>query len=387
MKRIYSFIAISSLSLAFVACGGGGEAGSGKQPKDVAEARKWLLEKQTQVKDLEIEIASLEDYISEHDTTQRKEKRVVVTVKPLATQTFEHFVEVQGNVATQQDPAFASSETGGRVIELLVKEGDVVKKGDLIAKVDLESIRKSIEELEKSMELAQDIFQRQESLWKQNIGTEIQYLQAKNQVESLQKTKERLEFEIKKANVYAPANGYIDMVMVKSGEVAGPGTPIVQILNTSALKVVAAVPEVYLPTVRRGDKIRIMFPAIGEEQMATVTMIGRAINPANRTFDIEATVDSKGGLLKPNLLATVFIKDFSKDKAVVVPSELVMQDVNGNSYLMIKEGEKAAKRQVVVGKSYQNQVMLDSGLEGNETILIKGARQVAEGDLLTVIQE
>lgn len=382
MKKLFLASVLTGLSASFIGCGGGASDGGFKEPKDLADARTQLSKKQLELQELTATIENLQSYIAKHDTTQKVQKRVIVTTAPVATTTFEHFVEVQGNVTTQQDPAFASSETGGRVIELLVKEGDVVKKGDLIAKVDLESIRKSIAELETSMKLAQDIYERQENLWKQNIGSEVQYLQAKSQVESLQKTKERLEFELKKADVYAPAGGFVDMVMVKSGEMSGPGSPIVQIVNTSALKVVASVPEVYLASVKRGDKIRIVFPALGEEQMATVVQLGRMINPANRTFEIEASIDSRGGVIKPNLMASVFVKDYQKDKAIVVPSELIMQDVTGQNYVMVKDGDKAAKRPVTLGRSYQNNVVIEQGLQGSEILLVKGARQVVEGDLL-----
>lgn len=368
--------------LLWTGCGGGSDGGNA-EPQNLTEARQMLAAKQSELQALQAHIEKLQNYISKNDTSQKVEKRVLVTTTSIEKTTFEHFVDVQGNVAPQQDPAFASSETGGRIVELLVKEGDVVKKGDLIAKVDLESIRKSIDELDKSLELAVDMFKRQENLWNQKIGSEVQYLQAKNQVESLTKTKERMEFEMRKANVYAPSGGFIDKVMVKAGEVAGPGLPIVQILNTTALKVVAAVPEVYLPAVKRGDKIRINFPALGEEQQATVTMIGRAINPANRTFDIEASIDSRGGVVKPNLMATVFIRDFQKTGAVVVPSELLMQDVSGQNYVMVKQGDRAVKRIVQIGRSYQNKTLVEQGLNGDEILLVKGARQVVDGDLIT----
>jgi RND family efflux transporter MFP subunit len=386
MKKIYSSFALySSLAFSaffFTACGGGETV-----PNTPAELRQYIGAKKDALRALEVEIKQLEETLGKIDTTQKIQKKVLVTTQAVTVRTFEHYVEVQGNVATAENPAMASSETGGRITEMLAKESQYIKKGDLVARVNLESIQKSIDELSTSMALAKDIYERQEKLWKQNIGSEIQYVQAKSQVESLQKTKERLEYELKKANVYAPASGIVEKVMLNVGEVCGPGTPIVQIVNSTNLKVLANASENYLAAIKKGDNIRVVFPALGTEQNARVSNIGRIINPANRTFEVEAMISTEGGLIKPNLLATVFIKDYSREKMPVIASELILQDVNGNNYLMLNQDGKAAKRIVVMGKSYMNETEILSGLDGTEQILVKGARQVIEGDLLEVISD
>jgi len=284
-------------------------------------------------------------------------------------------------------PGYASSETGGRIIELKVKEGDYIKKGALVAKVNLESISKSIAQLDESLSLAQDIFKRQENLWSQKIGSEVQYLQAKSQVESLIRNKESLEYELTKANVFAPASGYVDMVMLKAGEMSGPGSPIIQILNTNSLKVVAAIPEIYLGKIKKGETVTLQFPALGEEQKGRVIMIGRSIHPANRTFEVEASANSKSGMLKPNLLATMLVNDYAVKDAVVVPDQLILQDVSGADYVMVIENNRAVKKVVTMGRGYRNESVIETGLTGNETLLIKGARQVSDGDLLKVLTE
>jgi membrane fusion protein (multidrug efflux system) len=365
------------------ACGGS----SLEKSKDPAKVRAAIKAKQDEIKKLEAEKADLEKWLAQIDSSAKVEKTVEITTKKLSTKDFAHFVEVQGNITTAQDPGMASSETGGRVIQLLVKENDYVKKGDLIAKVDLESIRRSISEIEISLNLAKDMYERQEKLWKQNIGSEVQYLQAKNQVDQLSKTKERLEYELTKASVYAPASGNVEKVMVKEGEMCGPGTPIVQILNSNALKIVAQVPENFLGKVKKGDVVEINFPALDESQSGRVIQISRVINPVNRTFDVEASVDSKGGLVKPNLLATMLIQDYSKPKAIVLPDDLILQDVNGDSYVMVVEGEKAVKKTIKTGKSYENQTVAESGLNGDEILIVKGARQVVEGDKIKVLED
>ncbi len=384
MKHINYIFAILILGLT-VACGGSSETETAA-PTTAKDARTALSAKRQEMKKLKAEMEDLEALIAKIDPSSVKEKEVIVKVAKVKTKDFRHYVEVQGNVMTAQDPAFASSETGGRIVKLDVKEGQFVKKGALIAQVNLESIRKSIAQLDKSLELALDIYKRQENLWKQKIGSEIQFLQAKNQVESLEKNKESLQFELTKASVYAPASGYVDRVMVKEGEMAGPGSPIVQILNTSSLKVVASVPEVYLGNIKRGEKVKVSFPALQQEQEARVAMIGRVINPTNRTFEVEATVKSMNGLLKPNLLSTMFVNDFSADGAVVIPDELIQQDVSGKAFVMVAELDRAAKKIVTLGRTYQNETIVETGLNGEEVLITAGATTVAEGELLKIIE-
>lgn len=385
MKNIFYLFALAGLILA-TSCGGESTESEGA-PQTLDAARKVLQEKRKKLQVLKKEITGIEAIITKLDPKSGKVTGTPVTVAKVEVKDFNHYVEVQGNVVPVEEPGMASSETGGRIMSMTVKEGDYVKKGALIATINLESLKKSIAELDESLSLAEDMYKRQENLWKQKIGSEVQYLQSKSQVESLLKNKERLTYELTKANVYASISGYVDMVLAKEGEIAGPGAPIIQILNTRNLKVVASVPEVYLGQVKKGEGVVLKFPALNEEQKGRVTTIGRSINPANRTFEVEASINSKNGLLKPNLLATMLVNDFAQKGAVVVPDQLILQDVSGADYVMVLEGDKAAKKLVTMGRGYSNETIITSGLDGSETLLIKGARQVSDGDLVEVLSE
>ncbi|MFK7798950.1 MAG: efflux RND transporter periplasmic adaptor subunit [Aureispira sp.] len=384
MKNILYLLGIAAAFGLVVACGG--EETAMKTPETVEEARTALKTKRQALKTLKAEIEALEVLAIKLDPNPPKKKVLPVTTAPVTVKDFNHYVEVQANVVPAQDPAYASSETGGRLINLRVKEGDYISKGALVGKVNLESIQKSIAQLDESLSLAKDIFKRQENLWNQKIGSEVQYLQAKSQVETLLKNKESLEYELSKSTIYAPISGYVDAVMVREGEMAGPGVPIITILNTKDLKVVASIPEVYLGQVKKGEAVTIKFPALEMEQQGRIKTIGRTINSANRTFEIEASVKNNG-ILKPNLLATVMVKDYSAKEAVVVADQLIMQDVSGADYVMVLKEGKAEKKVIETGKSFNNETVIASGLVKEDVLLMKGARQVAEGDLVKVVPQ
>lgn len=313
----------------------------------------------------------------------------MVTAQKVERKTFERFVDIQSNVESD-DIVIASSETGGRLISVSVEEGAIVRKGQLIAKVDMESVNKQIDELNKSLELAADVYERQKRLWDQNIGSEMQYLQAKNSKERIEKTLETTKFQLTKANVYAPISGTVDMVFLKAGEMAAPGAPIAQIISIGSVKVVADVPEKYLKAIKRGELVTIKFPALDMETKAKVSLIGSTINPANRTFKVEVKVPNPKGLLKPNLLAGMLINDFIQKDVVVVPLELVQQEVSGRSYVYIKgeneEGAHAKKVIVETGESYEGEIIILSGLEGGEEIIVSGARGLAKDELIKIIE-
>lgn len=359
-------------------------------PTDLKGRQALLKEKKKELRALEKLIGKLEFEIDSINPDKNKEKpRALVTTQVVERKNFERYIDIQSNVQSD-DVVMASSETGGRLLNVNVKEGAYVKRGQLIAKVDMESINKQIDELNKAMELAEDVYDRQKRLWDQNIGSEIQYLQAKNNKERLDKSLETAKFQLTKANVYAPISGVVDMVFLKTGEMASPGGPIVQLLSIGQVKVVANVPEKYLTAVKRGQMVDIKFPSLDREMRARVSLIGSSINPANRTFKVEVNVPNRDGLLKPNLLASMLVSDYKKEDAIVIPLELVQQEVSGRSYVYVKgvggEGDHAKKVYVETGESYNGEIIITSGLKGKEELIVDGARGLANNELIKIIE-
>jgi RND family efflux transporter MFP subunit len=377
-------ISIFLLTILVISCG--------EKPIDftnVAEVKTELKKKKDAKKVLETEIEELSEIILELEP--RKEKApLLITTQTLKASDFNRMVEVQASVKSDNQ-VYVSSETGGRLLSVQVKEGQYVKRGQLVARVDLQSLQDQKSELETSMSLAKDVYDRQKRLWDQNIGSEIQYLQAKNSYERLQKTMTTLNTQLSKANIYAPISGVVDMEFLKAGELAAPGAPIVQMFNPNKLKITADIPETYLGKVKRGDKVELVIPAINQEMTKSITLLGRTIDPSNRTFKVEVASDSKNGTIKPNLLATLKFNDYSKKDAITVPLEIVQQEVSGKNFVYIaskKDGKDiASKSYVTTGEGYEGDIIIEGGLSEGDQIIIDGARSISNGDPIKIMNK
>ena len=354
---------------------------------DLASKRETLKTKKAELRALEKEIASLADEIESLDTTSKRREPSLVTTIPVEKKNFEREVEIQAHLEAD-NIVFASSETGGRLMSVTADEGDYVKKGQLVASVDLESIDKQIAEVETALSLAKDVYDRQKRLWEQNIGSEIQYLEAKNNVERLEKSLETLRFQLTKSSVYSPISGIVETKVLDAGEMSSPGAPILQILDVSRVKAVASAPENYLKILKKGKSVTIEIPALESRFEAKISKVGRTIDPSNRTFDVEVMLSNKNGLLKPNLLAYMIAVDHAEEGVVVVSSNLVQQDLDGKKYVFIEGkdeiGPVASKVYVETGESNGDQVIVKSGLTGKEKLIEKGARSLMDNDPIKI---
>lgn len=354
---------------------------SEEKKSDVASKKQELAELKSQQTELSAKIKTLETEIGKLDPQQAEQAKVKeVTVAPLATTTFKHFVELQGTIDAKNNVQ-VSPKSGGAVTAVYVKEGDAVKAGTVLAKIDDQILRESLEEIKSQLTLANTVFEKQANLWKQQIGTEIQYLQAKNNKEGLEKRLATLNAQLSQSNVTSPISGVVDRVNVKAGETAMPGVGIVNVVNLSQLKVVAKVADTYAGSVRRGDAVVIRFPDINKELTSRISFVSTTVDPLSRTFTIEAPLPSDNSL-KPNMLAQVKINDISKAKTIVINQNLVQSTENGQLvYVAVNESNKkvAKARTVKTGLSYGGQIEITDGLQSGDQIITQGYQELVDG--------
>jgi membrane fusion protein (multidrug efflux system) len=377
MKNLFF---ISILSVIIVACGG--NQPEGDQTLSGLKARKDSLKAVHE--EVGKQIAALDGQIALLDTS--KKLTLVSTVK-VSRKKFEHYFEVQGNVEAEKN-TMIYPEAGGTIREIRVKEGQVVNKGDLLIRLDQDVLQKSIQEAKTSANLANTIYEKQTRLWEQKIGSEIQYLEAKANKEAAQARLESMNAQLELLSVRAPYSGIIDEIFPKMGELATPQMPLARIVNLEKVYIKSDVSERYIGKVKQGTDVHILLPSSKEELQSSVSLIGNYINPHNRTFKIQIKLDNKSNILKPNLLATIRIKDFEKDSVVVLPEAMIQQTPAGEDFVYLltkKDGHHYVNKKVIkTGMSYKNMVMIKKGLNGNEEIVEKGARSVKDGQRVVV---
>lgn len=362
---------------------------SDEVPTDVPGIKALIKEKKAEIANLEQEVEDLRVEINRLEP-QREKDPVLVQVEKVQPTDFERYTKVQASVMSD-DVVFASSETGGRLTSMTAREGEYVRKGQLVATVDMQSIKDQKAELETSMALAKDVYDRQKRLWDKELGTEIQYLQAKNNYERLEKSLAVLNTQLSKANVYAPLSGVVDAEFLQAGEMAAPGAPIVQIFNPNQLKIVADVPESYLGKVKRGQTVKVSYPALRMDMDKRVSLVGRSIDPSNRTFKVEVSTTSMKGKIKPNLLAELAFVDYTQDDAITVDLPLVQEEVSGKKYVYVtaeSKGKTIAKKAYVdIGEGDGGKVIVTDGLQPGDQIIADGARAVTEGGTVKIISK
>lgn len=378
MKAQYIIVLLTATFLA-TACGGE------KQPNTLAEKKEALAKMKTEAESLTEKITKLDAEIKAADpSTKAAEKVLPVLTQALQPRNFKSFIEIQGTVETK-NTATATPRMAGTYTTVYVREGQSVKAGQLLAKIDNAILRDQIAALKQQMELANTVYEKQKSLWDQKIGTEIQYLQAKNNKESLDKNLAVLETQVDMYNVYAPISGAVEKVMAKTGEIAAPGMPLASIVNLGSLKATANVPDTYLSNIRMGDAVKVKLPDLSREINARVTFISKLVNPANRTFKIEASIPSSSDI-KPNMVSILNISDINKSNAIVINQNYIQSTELGDVvYVAETDGNKkvAKARKIKTGVAYNGEIEITEGLQAGDLIVTEGYQDLVDGQAIS----
>lgn len=379
-KNLFLVLSISWIFL-FAACGDNGNDAI----MDLETKKDKLRQKKQQLRSLQAEIESLESAIEQAENGFSRRDIALVSLDTLVRRDLRHFTNFQGNIETRNQ-VIATAEMSGTIVSLNISEGQSVQGGQVIATLDTEVIESQKAEVETTLALARDVYARQKRLWDQNIGSEIQYLEAKNSVERLERSLQVLETQRSKAVVRAPQSGVVEMLPVRQGESVSPGAPIAVIVDNRNLKVVSSVPENFLAFVNMGDEIEVEIPSLRETITTRINRIGSTIDLENRTFVVEANMPGSISRLKPNLMARVAINDRTAENSIIIPLKLVQYDINGRAYVYVaKEKDErlvAEKRMVSTGLNYRNEIEITSGLEAGDILITEGQMDVSDSQML-----
>ncbi|WP_254244058.1 efflux RND transporter periplasmic adaptor subunit [Hymenobacter sp. BRD128] len=374
MNRNTLFLS-ATFAVALASCGGT------KDPKaELAKLKADQAATQAKIADLEAKTGA--------GKADSATSAVPVSVLKVAPQNFAGYLDVQGRVDFDQNST-VSSRAAGTLTSVRVQRGDQVRKGQVLATVDASILDANLAELRTRLDLARVVYEKQASLWKQQIGTEIQYLQAKNAYEGLQRNLATLNQQRAMYNVVAPYSGVVDNVLPKLGETVAPGAPVVQLNSGQGGKVLADVSEAYAGSIKAGDKALVTLPDLGTEEIpSTVRTVSRSISATSRTFTVELRLPAdKANRLRPNMVATVRIQNYGQANATVLPVDLIQHDEE-NAYVLVvsRTGGKAvaAKRVIKTGQTYNGKQEVTSGLKPGDEVISAGYQNLNEGQIVKI---
>lgn len=371
------YITILSLAIVMIACGE-------QEPKTLIQKKAALQKKKSELVALNQEINDLQAVIeSEDPEAKNKVRRVPVGTTTLTATKFDHFVNVQGTVEAK-NTVNVSSQMSGRITRIYVRKGQSVRRGQLLAQLDTSIMASSLAEIRTQLDLANIMFEKQSRLWKQEIGTEIQYLTAKSQKESIERRIATLREQMSLSRVTSPISGSVDDVMPKEGEIAMPGMPAFRIVNPTDLSLVANLAESYVPFIRRGDLVKVNFPTMDKAYNAKVTVVGQSIDPLARTFTVEIKLPNDP-ILKANMFGEISINDRSTADAIVIPQNLIQKSELGQFVFIANENDgqwKAVRRTIKTGLSYNGEVVIEDGLNAGDNLITTGFKGLSDGQIV-----
>jgi membrane fusion protein, multidrug efflux system len=347
--------------------------------------KKQIESKKAQIIKLENQIEELEGKLS--DTTEKR-TTIAVEIKEIKSEEFKHYITVFGNVEADKY-AKVSPEMNGQIRTIHVQEGQGVRKGELLISLINDVTQSSINEARTGLDLANTTYEKQKSLWDQGIGSEIQYLQAKTQKQLAEERLSMLEAQLRMSQVRAPFDGIVDKIYPKEGDIAGPMIPAVEMVNLSHLTIKADVSETYVGMIHPGDKVEVNFSSLPDEKLnATIKRTTKVINPTNRTFQVELNITNPGEKIRPNMIASIRINDFTSENAFVVPSIVIKRDITGDYLYLATTAEGnaliAKKRYLQRGTSYEGNTMITKGLKEGDKVVVAGYNLVSSGTYLVV---
>lgn len=377
MKRLLTLITISTL---LISCGG--DAVKNELEKKKADLNK----KKEKLVKLQKEIAELEDFIAKNDTSAKVDKKKQVNIVVVKPQPFQHFIELQGTVDSEEN-AFVSPAAPGLITNINVKVGDRVSRGTIMASTESSALQSTLVEVNTALDLATVAYEKQKRLWDQKIGSEIQYLQSKTQMESLQARQKAVQGQLAMTRVIAPFNGTVDDVALKLGEMASPGYNGIRVVNLDKMKVTAKVSDTYVSKVKKGAAVNVFIPDMNKSIDTKIAFVSQNINSMSRSFTIDIKLDNKDKMLKPNLIAKVRINDETIDNAIVIPSKILQKNQDGSFYILIAVKQKngimtAKKLDIKTGADYNGQTVVTEGLKDGDIIITDGYQDLIDGQTI-----
>lgn len=351
-------------------------AACSNKPKD---KKAELADLQKQQAELNTKITALQAQVGTGDSS----KTADVSVIAIKQGQFTNYVQIQGRIDAQ-DNVTAYPQAQATITAIYIKVGDHVRKGQTLAQLDNSVLQQNIAQAQAQATLSQTLFQRQKNLWDQKIGTEVQFLQAKTQLQTSQKQVASLRQQADLYRITSPINGTVDQMDLKLGQVAAPGSTGIRIVNADVLKVKADVPESYASSVNQGDSVNVLVPDANDSLKTRISFAAKVIDPLSRSFGVEVKLPHRSGL-RPNMTAVIKIANYTKRSAIAIPVSAIQKSENGD-YVFVNNNGAAKRKNIKEGATSNGLTEITSGLSNGDQLITDGASDLEDGDRVRVIQ-
>ena len=310
----------------------------------------------------------------------------IVSVQSLTTQPFDHYIEVQGRIDGNENIG-VSPRTAGVVTRVIVTEGETVKKGQALAELDADVLKRNLSDLQNQLSFVTGLYEKQKALWDQKIGSEVQYLTAKNNKESIENKIASLKDQISMSSITSPINGTVEDIPIKVGQLAQVGVPAFSVINFTKVKAVADVGEAYSSKINTGDQVKIFLPDFNVELQQNVTFASKFINPTNRTFIVEVELPPSTNMVyRANMIAVIRIKDYSNASTMAVSQNFIQSSKDEGLYIFLAKDENgkkiARKTYIKTGVTYNGLTEVLSGLKEGDKLITAGYKDLYDGQVI-----
>lgn len=387
MKAITTPLAFFAL-LILISCGKGKEVSVDEviENNDKKELQALKDKLYHQQRDLSLELEKVDEALAAFED---KSRYTLIEAQNVQKKDFRHYIKVQGNVTTDEN-LLIYPEFSGVLEKIYVREGDRVNKGQLLATINDGGAQNQLAEMKAQRDLAKTRFERQERLWNQNIGSEIQFLEAQTTYEQLNNSVKQMQSQLNKSEIRAPFNGVVDEVIIDQGQVVSPSqNAIFRIVNLQEMYVQANVPETYVGSINQGSRAIVQLRALGVELDTQINRVSSHIEDSNRNFRVRLNLPDSIPNLKPNLIATLKINDYTNEEVVVIPENILQETAAGEFYVYVLKDIKdntatATYNQVVPGRNYRGEIEILEGLSADDRIVTEGARTLKRGEKVSI---
>lgn len=367
MKRSLHLL-LATLILA--SCGGGGDKKNNNREAELAKLKKQQAEIDGKIQKLEAEI-----------NKGKPKAPTPVSLAEIQPVDFTSTIDVTATITGDQN-VLATPEMPGTVTQVNVRAGQKVSKGQVLAVLSAPDLDQQIQAQEVQLTLNRQLYEKQKKLWEQNIGTEVQLLQAKAQYDAAQKQKAALVAQRHKARIVAPISGTVDFVGLNVGDAAGGViTSGIRIVNLDQLKAEAQLGENYLGQVQQGNPVTIVLTELNDSIRTNLSYVGQSIDPVSRSFNVEIRLGANKKL-RPNMSAKLKIANYRKSGALVIPVSVIQKTAQGDM-IYIADGKKARSVLITTGRSSNGMVEVLSGLNAGDRIVTEGFLELDNGEPIT----